>query len=115
MDAQSRGANAIVNVRFATSAVSGGAAELFAYGTGSNCSMRRSLGTYHYLLDCYRTVFQFRSNHGVVAYWKLGIRGRIIGKLAAEEKALNDSGAAHQSVTYRRQVEPTTSKLQCWS
>ena len=33
MDAQSRGANAIVNVRFATSAVSGGAAELFAYGT----------------------------------------------------------------------------------
>ena len=33
MDAQARGANAIVNVRFATSAVSGGAAELFAYGT----------------------------------------------------------------------------------
>ena len=32
MDAQARGANAIVNVRFATSAVSGGAAELFAYG-----------------------------------------------------------------------------------
>ena len=31
MDAQARGANAIV--RFATSAVSGGAAELFAYGT----------------------------------------------------------------------------------
>ena len=27
------GANAIVNVRFATSAVAGGAAELFAYGT----------------------------------------------------------------------------------
>ena len=33
MDAQGRGANAIVNVRFATSAVAGGAAELFAYGT----------------------------------------------------------------------------------
>ena len=33
IDAQARGANAIVNVRFATSAVSGGAAELFAYGT----------------------------------------------------------------------------------
>ena len=33
LDAQARGANAIVNVRFATSAVSGGAAELFAYGT----------------------------------------------------------------------------------
>ena len=33
MDAQARGANAVVNVRFATSAVSGGAAELFAYGT----------------------------------------------------------------------------------
>jgi len=33
MDAQARGANAIVNVRFATSSVSGGAAELFAYGT----------------------------------------------------------------------------------
>ena len=32
IDAQAR-ANAIVNVRFATSAVSGGAAELFAYGT----------------------------------------------------------------------------------
>ena len=32
-DAQARGANAIVNVRFATSAVAGGAAELFAYGT----------------------------------------------------------------------------------
>jgi uncharacterized protein YbjQ (UPF0145 family) len=27
------GANGIVNVRFATSAVAGGAAELFAYGT----------------------------------------------------------------------------------
>ena len=33
MDAQARGANAIVNVRFATSAVSGDAAEVFAYGT----------------------------------------------------------------------------------
>ena len=33
LDAQARGANAVVNVRFATSAVSGGAAELFAYGT----------------------------------------------------------------------------------
>ena len=33
MAAQFRGANSIVNVRFATSAVSGGAAELFAYGT----------------------------------------------------------------------------------
>ena len=32
-DAAARGANAIVNVRFATSAVTGGAAELFAYGT----------------------------------------------------------------------------------
>ena len=32
-DAMGRGANAIVNVRFATSAVAGGAAELFAYGT----------------------------------------------------------------------------------
>ena len=32
-DAASRGANAIVNVRFATSAVTAGAAELFAYGT----------------------------------------------------------------------------------
>lgn len=31
--AQSLGANAVVNVRFATSAVSQGAAELFAYGT----------------------------------------------------------------------------------
>ena len=28
-----RGANAVVNVRFATSSVAGGAAELFAYGT----------------------------------------------------------------------------------
>lgn len=32
-DAAARGANAVVNVRFATSAVAGGAAELFAYGT----------------------------------------------------------------------------------
>ena len=32
-DAMSRGANAVVNVRFATSAISAGAAELFAYGT----------------------------------------------------------------------------------
>ena len=32
-DAMSRGATAIVNVRFATSAVTSGAAELFAYGT----------------------------------------------------------------------------------
>ena len=34
MDAAQRGANAVVNVRFATSSVAGGAAELFAYGTG---------------------------------------------------------------------------------
>ena len=33
MQAQSVGANAIVNVRFATSSVAAGAAELFAYGT----------------------------------------------------------------------------------
>ena len=32
-DASARGANAIVNVRFATSAVTAGASELFAYGT----------------------------------------------------------------------------------
>ena len=32
-DAAQRGANAVVNVRFATSSVAGGAAELFAYGT----------------------------------------------------------------------------------
>lgn len=32
-DAAARGANAVVNVRFATSSVAGGAAELFAYGT----------------------------------------------------------------------------------
>ena len=34
MDAAQRGANAVVNVRFATSSVAGGAAELFAYGPG---------------------------------------------------------------------------------
>lgn len=33
MEASSRGANAIVNIRFATSAIAGGAAELMAYGT----------------------------------------------------------------------------------
>jgi uncharacterized protein YbjQ (UPF0145 family) len=32
-EAQARGGNAVVNVRFATSAVTVGAAELFAYGT----------------------------------------------------------------------------------
>ena len=32
-DAAARGANAIVNVRFVTSSVAGGASELFAYGT----------------------------------------------------------------------------------
>jgi len=32
-DAMARGANAVVNVRFATSAITPGAAELFAYGT----------------------------------------------------------------------------------
>jgi len=32
-EAQSMGANAVVNVRFATSSVAQGAAELFAYGT----------------------------------------------------------------------------------
>ena len=32
-DAMSRGATAVVNVRFATSAITAGAAELFAYGT----------------------------------------------------------------------------------
>jgi uncharacterized protein YbjQ (UPF0145 family) len=31
--AQSMGANAVVNIRFATSSISQGAAELFAYGT----------------------------------------------------------------------------------
>ena len=35
-DAMARGANAVVNVRFATSSVAGGAAELFAYGTAVN-------------------------------------------------------------------------------
>ena len=33
-DAMSIGATAVVNVRFATSAITSGAAELFAYGTG---------------------------------------------------------------------------------
>jgi uncharacterized protein YbjQ (UPF0145 family) len=33
LQAQQLGANAIVNVRFATSSVAQGAAELFAYGT----------------------------------------------------------------------------------
>ena len=37
VDAQARGANA-ANVRFATSAVAGGAAELFAYGNCGYCS-----------------------------------------------------------------------------
>ena len=32
-DASSRGANAIVNIRFATSNVAAGASELFCYGT----------------------------------------------------------------------------------
>lgn len=32
--AQSMGANAVINVRFATSSIAQGAAELFAYGTG---------------------------------------------------------------------------------
>jgi uncharacterized protein YbjQ (UPF0145 family) len=32
-DAQQRGANAIVNIRFATSSLAQGAAEIFAYGT----------------------------------------------------------------------------------
>lgn len=36
--AQSLGANAIVNVRFATSSVAQGAAELFAYGTAVTVS-----------------------------------------------------------------------------
>jgi uncharacterized protein YbjQ (UPF0145 family) len=34
--AEERGANAVVNVRFATSSVAQGAAELFAYGTAVN-------------------------------------------------------------------------------
>jgi len=33
-DAQSKGANAIVNVRFSTSAITSGASELYVYGTG---------------------------------------------------------------------------------
>ena len=33
IEATQRGGNAVVNVRFATSSVAGGAAELFAYGT----------------------------------------------------------------------------------
>ena len=33
LEAQSMGANAVVNVRFSTSSVAQGAAELFAYGT----------------------------------------------------------------------------------
>ena len=33
MQAQQLGANAVVNVRFSTSSVTGGAAELYAYGT----------------------------------------------------------------------------------
>ena len=33
-DAQSKGANAIVNVRFSTSAITAGASELYVYGTG---------------------------------------------------------------------------------
>ena len=36
--AQSMGANAVVNVRFATSSISQGAAELFAYGTAVRIS-----------------------------------------------------------------------------
>ena len=36
--AQGKGANAIVNVRFATSSVAQGAAELFAYGTAVTLS-----------------------------------------------------------------------------
>jgi uncharacterized protein YbjQ (UPF0145 family) len=36
--AQSMGANAIVNVRFATSSIAQGAAELFAYGTAVRIS-----------------------------------------------------------------------------
>ena len=33
-DAQAKGANAIVNVRFSTSAITQGASELYVYGTG---------------------------------------------------------------------------------
>jgi uncharacterized protein YbjQ (UPF0145 family) len=36
--AASMGANAVVNVRFATSSISQGAAELFAYGTAVRVS-----------------------------------------------------------------------------
>jgi uncharacterized protein YbjQ (UPF0145 family) len=35
-EAQSLGANAVVNIRFSTSSVAQGAAELFAYGTAVN-------------------------------------------------------------------------------
>ena len=35
LDAGARGANAVLNVRFSTSSVAGGAAELFAYGTAA--------------------------------------------------------------------------------
>ena len=34
-EAESLGANAVVNLRFATSSITQGAAELFAYGTGA--------------------------------------------------------------------------------
>lgn len=33
-DAEAKGANAIVNVRFSTSAITAGASELYVYGTG---------------------------------------------------------------------------------
>jgi uncharacterized protein YbjQ (UPF0145 family) len=33
-DAHSKGANAIINVRFSTSAITAGASELYVYGTG---------------------------------------------------------------------------------
>jgi len=33
-EAQSKGANAIINVRFSTSAITAGASELYVYGTG---------------------------------------------------------------------------------
>ena len=33
-DAQAKGANAIVNIRFSTSAITAGASELYVYGTG---------------------------------------------------------------------------------
>jgi len=41
--AQSMGANAVVNVRFATSSVAQGAAELFAYGTAVHIQPRGSV------------------------------------------------------------------------